>query len=44
MMQSKYLCVILQVKAQKNIYFPFFFTWFLILDKPNLAAKMATLF
>ena len=24
MMQSKYLCVILQVKAQKNIYFPFF--------------------
>ena len=45
MMQNKYLCVILQVKHKKIFIFPFFFfTWFLILDKPNLAAKMATLF
>ena len=39
MIQSKYLCVILQVKCKKNINSPFFFTWFLILDKTQAGGQ-----
>ena len=33
-----------KLSTKKYLFSLFFFTWFLILDKPNLAAKMATLF
>ena len=39
MMQSKYLCVILQVKRKKIFILPFFFTWFLILDKTQAGGQ-----
>ena len=43
MMQSNYLCVILHV-AHKKILILTVLTWFLILYKYKMAAKMATMF